>query len=104
MFATQSLLVFVCLASSRSPFFSETSDAFDMEQAGEQKGTVISMKLPLMLQLLVQSHILFCSAVGGLGHYFEALSNLTDVSVLLHCCHSKATPKDGNLDHLFIAL
>lgn len=50
---------------------------------------VIWMKLPLILQLLVQSHILFSSVVVGSGHYFEALSHLPDVTVLQHYCMKK---------------
>lgn len=63
----------------------------------------IWMKLPLILQLLVQSHILFCSVVVGSEHYFGALSNLTDVTVLLHCCLSKNKTLERNLDSLFSA-
>lgn len=61
------------------------------------------MKLPLMLQLLVKPHILFCSVVVGSELYFGALRNSTDVTGSLHCCLSKTKTLERNLYSLFTA-
>lgn len=94
MFATQPLLcLFVSPTRSRSPCFSEGSDASNEEGAGVRRGTTkkhrkweIWMKLPLILKPSVQTHILFCSVVVGLGRYYAALSNAADVTVIPRCC------------------
>lgn len=60
------------------------------------------MKLPLILQLLVQPHILFCSVVVGSGHCFGATSNVTGATGLLQRCQ-RPRPRRETMTTLFTA-
>lgn len=110
MFATQSLPLFVCLSLSLSlsllfncerglPRGSSGGGESDRKKHGKW---AIWMKLPLILQLLVQPHILFCSVVVGSGHCFGATSNVTGANGLLQCCQ-RPRPRRETMTTLFTA-